>query len=138
MCAHRCFVCWYHSFSLSPWVLDSGAIDLTSGNKSLFKSFSTFGLLPFVTMSNVSWASSHGVGTSIFLVLSLYCQCPFYVLNLHLIYYLNLLIYYIYCLISFTKDSILFTGVQDMSPMAFINYEYLLLLGREFPSPWSS
>jgi len=25
-----------------------------------------------------------------------------------------------------------------MSPMAFINYEYLLLLGREFPSPWSS
>ncbi|XP_027338308.1 uncharacterized protein LOC113852270 [Abrus precatorius] len=50
------------SHSSGPWVLDSGATDHITGNKSLFSSLSTSGYLPSVIMENGSQTQSQGVG----------------------------------------------------------------------------
>jgi len=52
-----------HSNSLGSWVLDSGATDHITGNKSLFSSLSTSSHLPSITMANDYKVSSHGIGT---------------------------------------------------------------------------
>ena len=57
------FVGLTHSTSHGPWVLDSGATDHITGNKSFFSSLSTTGYLPSVTMANGYRVPSHGVGT---------------------------------------------------------------------------
>jgi len=46
------FVGLTHSTSLGPWVLDLGATDHITGNKSFFSSLSTTGYLPSITMTN--------------------------------------------------------------------------------------
>jgi len=51
-----------HSNSLGTWVLDSGTTNHITGNKYFFSSLSTFGHLPFITMTNSSKVSSHDVG----------------------------------------------------------------------------
>jgi len=58
----RSFVGLNHFTSLGPWVLDSGAIDHITSNKSLFSSLSSIGYLPIVTMVDGSKVLSHGVG----------------------------------------------------------------------------
>jgi len=57
------FVGITHSNSLGHWVLDSGAIDHITGNKSFFSFISTSSYLPSITMANGSKVSSHGVDT---------------------------------------------------------------------------
>lgn len=50
-----------------PWVLDSGATDHISGNRSL----STYGYLPTITSTNGSQRKPQGIGTT-------HCRvCPF-------------------------------------------------------------
>jgi len=51
------------SSSPGPWVFYSGAIDHITSNKSLFSSLSSPNPLPFVTLTDGSRVSSHGVGT---------------------------------------------------------------------------
>jgi len=101
-----------HSNSLGPWVLDSGATDHITGNKSLFSSLSTSGHLPSITMANGSKVSSHGVGT-VHLFPSLPIDNVLYVpgspFNLLSI---NRLTRSLDCIISFTKDSVC---LQDRS-----------------------
>jgi len=63
------FVSLTHSTSLGPWVLDSGATNHITGNKSFFSSLSTTGYLPSVTMANGYRVPSHGVDTLIFSLL---------------------------------------------------------------------
>ena len=101
-----------HSNSLGPWVLDSGATDHITGNKSLFSSLSTSGHLPSITMANGSKVSSHGVGT-VHLFPSLPIDNVLYVpgspFNL---LFINHLTRFLDCIISFTKDSVC---LQDRS-----------------------
>ena len=95
-----------HSNSLGPWVLDSGAIDHITGNKTFFSSISTFGYLPCNTMTNDSRVSSHGVGTinllpSLFIDNVLYVpESPFNLLSI------SRLTRSLECVISFTKGSV--------------------------------
>lgn len=49
---------------LVPWVLDSGAFDHISGNRSLFSSLSTSGHLPTITSADGSQTPSKGIGTT--------------------------------------------------------------------------
>nr|KYP72342.1 Retrovirus-related Pol polyprotein from transposon TNT 1-94 [Cajanus cajan] len=106
------FVGLTHSTSLGPWVLDSGATDHISGNRSLFSSLSTSRYLPSITMANGSRATSHGVGTihlspSLSIDNVLYVpESPFNLLSL------SRLTRSLDCLISFTKDS---AFLQDRS-----------------------
>jgi len=57
--------CWPYSNSLLRQfrVLDSGAINYITNNKSFFSSLSTFGYLPTITMANGFRVSAHGVDT---------------------------------------------------------------------------
>ena len=57
------FVFLTHSTSHGPWVLDSGATDHITDNKSFFSFLSTMGYLPSVTMANGYRVLSHGAGT---------------------------------------------------------------------------
>jgi len=57
------FVGITHSNSLGPWVLDSGATNHITGNKSFFSFISTSGYLPSITTANGFRVSSHAVGT---------------------------------------------------------------------------
>ena len=114
------FVGLTHSNSLGPWVLDSGATDRITGNKSLFSSLSCPDHLPSVTMANGSRVSSHGVGTvNIFPSISidhvLYVpMSPFNLLSVsRLTRSLN-------CIISFIKD---FVCLQDRSSRHMIGIE---------------
>jgi len=106
------FVGLTHSDSLGPWVLDSGATDHITGNKSLFSSLSCSDHLPSVTMADGSRVSSHGVGTvNIFPSISidhvLYVpRSPFNLL------FVSRLTRSLDCIISFTKDSVC---LQDRS-----------------------
>ena len=43
-----------HTSSLGPWILDSGASDLVSGNKDIFSTLTTTPTLPTVTLANGS------------------------------------------------------------------------------------
>ena len=101
-----------HSNSLGSWVLDSGATDHITGNKSLFSSFSTSSHLPSITMTNGSKISSHGIGTiHLFPSLSidnvLYVpRSPFNLLSV------SRLTRSLDCVVSFTKD---FVCLQDRS-----------------------
>ena len=47
---------------MSPWVLDSAAIDHISGNKALLSCLSTSGYLPIITLANGSKMQSQGIG----------------------------------------------------------------------------
>ncbi|WVY93382.1 hypothetical protein V8G54_032470 [Vigna mungo] len=92
--------------SLGSWVIDSGATDHITGNKSLFSSLSCPDNLPSVTMADGSRVSSHGIGTvhifpSISIDHVLYVPgSPFNLLSVsRLTHSLN-------CVISFTKDSV--------------------------------
>nr|KYP76941.1 Retrovirus-related Pol polyprotein from transposon TNT 1-94 [Cajanus cajan] len=106
------FVGLTHSTSLGPWVLDSGATDHISGNRSLFSSLSTFAYLPSITMTNGSRVTSHGVGT-VHLSPSLSIDNVFYVLESPFnLLSLSRLTRSLDCLISFTKDSVF---LQDRS-----------------------
>ena len=62
---HTCtsFVGITQSSSPGRLVLDLGATDQITGNKSFFSSLSTSGYLPIVIMANGSRVSSHDVGT---------------------------------------------------------------------------
>ena len=106
------FVGLTHSTSLGPWVLDSGVIDHITGNKSFFSSISTTSYLPLVTMVNGYRVPSHGVGTiNLFSSLSidnvLYVPgSPFKLLSI------SRLTHSLDCVISFTKDSVTFTGPE--------------------------
>jgi len=92
-----------HSNSLGPWVLNSGATNHITSNKTFFSSISTFGYLSSMTMAKVS---SYGVGT-INLLPSLSIDNVFYVpgfpFNLLSITRLNCSLD---CVISFIKDCV--------------------------------
>jgi len=100
------FVGITHSNSLGPWVLDSGATNHITGNKSFFYSTSTVGYLPSITMANSSRVSSHGVST-IHLFPSLPINNVLYVpgspFNL---LFISRLTCFLDCVVSFSKDSI--------------------------------
>ena len=49
--------------SHSPWILDSGASDHITGNKTLFSSLTTSGYLPRIVSANGSQTQSQGIGT---------------------------------------------------------------------------
>jgi len=106
------FVGLTHSTSHGPWVLDSGATNHITGNKSFFSSLSTTGYLPSVTMANGYRVPSLGVGTiNLFSSLSidnvLYGSgSPFNLLPI------SRLTRSLDCVISFTKD---FVTLQDRS-----------------------
>ncbi|XP_027912144.1 uncharacterized protein LOC114171132, partial [Vigna unguiculata] len=106
------FVGLTHSDSLGPWVLDSGATDHITDNKSLFSSLSCPDHLPSVTMADGSRVSSHGVGTvNIFPSISIdhvlyVLGSPFNLLSV------SRLTRSLDCIISFTKDSVC---LQDRS-----------------------
>nr|KYP72050.1 hypothetical protein KK1_011337 [Cajanus cajan] len=106
------FVGLTHSTSLGPWVLDSGATNHISGNRSLFSSLSTTCSLPSITMANGSRATSHGVGT-VHLSPSLSIDNVLYVPeSLFNLLSLSRLTRSLDCLVSFTKDSVF---LQDRS-----------------------
>jgi len=106
------FVGLTHSNSLGPWVLDSGATDHITGNKSFFSSLSTSGHLRSIIMGNGSKVSSHGVGT-VHLFPSLPIDNVLYVLGSSFnLLSINRLTRSLDCIISFIKDSVcLQTGV---------------------------
>ncbi|RVW25075.1 putative mitochondrial protein [Vitis vinifera] len=54
--------CLTHTFSLGPWILDSGASDHISGNKDIFSSITTTSALPTVTLANGSQTMAKGFG----------------------------------------------------------------------------
>jgi len=101
-----------YSSSLGPWVLDSGATDYITGNKSFFSSLSTFGHLPSITMANGSKVSSHGVGTVHFFP-SLPIDNVLYVSgSLFNLLSISCHTHSLNCTISFIKD---FVCLQDRS-----------------------
>jgi len=106
-----------HSNSLGSWVLDSGATDHITGNKSFFSSLSTSSHLPSITMANGSKVSSHGIGT-IHLFPSMPIDNVFYVpgspFNLLSV---SRLTRFLDCVVSFTKDSVC---LQDRSSRQII------------------
>jgi len=106
------FVGITHSNSLGPWVLDSGATDHITGNKSFFSSIFTSSYLPSITMANGSRVSSHGVGT-IHLLPSLSIDNVLYILgSLFNLLSISRLTRSLDCLVSFTEDSVC---LQDRS-----------------------
>jgi len=102
--------CFSQSSSIGPWVLDSGASDHVTGNKSLFSSLCTSGFLPAITSANGSQSRSKGVGTvQILLSLSvssvLYVSsCPFNLLSISRLTRSH------DCIVTFTKSNVV---VQD-------------------------
>ena len=54
--------CISKSSSLGPWILDSGAYDHMSSNKSFFSQLTYLDSLPSVTMANGSQIKVHGIG----------------------------------------------------------------------------
>jgi len=106
------FVGLTHSTSLGPWVLDSGAKDHITGNKSFFSSLSTMGYLPSVTMANGHRVPSHGVGI-INLFSSLSIDDVLYVPgSLFKLLSISRLTRSLDCVISFNKD---YVTLQDWS-----------------------
>jgi len=103
------FVGLTHSDSLGPWVLDSGATDHITGNKSLFSSLSCLDHLPSVTMVDGSRVSSHGVGTVNHLSIDYVLYVPRSPFNLLSV---SCLIRSLDFIIFFTKD---YVCLQDRS-----------------------
>ncbi|RVW38069.1 Retrovirus-related Pol polyprotein from transposon RE2 [Vitis vinifera] len=54
--------CLTHTSSFGPWILDSSASDLISGNKDLFSSITTTSALPIVTLANGFQTVAKGIG----------------------------------------------------------------------------
>ena len=81
-------VCLTHTYSLRPWILDSGASDHISSNKDLFSSLTTTPTLPTVTSANSSQAVAKGIGLahplpSLPLPSILYTpECPFNLISI--------------------------------------------------------
>ena len=104
--------CLSNSPSHAPWLLDSGASDHISGNKSLFSHISTSGYLPSVTLANGTQTQSEGIGTthplpSLSVDSVLYVPgAPFNLLSI------SRLTKTLDCVVSFTKDSVF---LQDRS-----------------------
>lgn len=102
----KSIACVSQSPSLGPWVLDSGASDHISGNRSLFSSLSTSGYLPTITSANGSHTQSHGIGTThplptLTVDSVLYVpNCPFNLLSINRLTQSHDLI------ITFTKNSV--------------------------------
>ena len=103
------------------WVLESGAIDHITGNKTFFSFICTSGYLSSIIMTNGSRVSFHGVGT-IHLLLSLsidnvlyVSRSPFYLLSI------SCLTRSLGYAISITKD---FVCLQDQSSERIIGTEY--------------
>ncbi|KAK2377577.1 putative mitochondrial protein [Trifolium repens] len=98
--------------SLGPWVIDSGASDHVTGNKSLFSSLSTSGFLPSITSANGSQTQSQGIGTvqilpSLSVDSVLYVPgCPFNLLSV------NRLTRSLDCIVTFTNSNV---TLQDRS-----------------------
>jgi hypothetical protein len=98
--------------SLGPWVIDSGASDHVTGNKSLFSSLSTSGFLPSITSANGSQTQSQGIGTvqilpSLSVDSVLYIPgCPFNLLSV------NRLTRSLDCIVTFTNSNV---TLQDRS-----------------------
>ena len=96
----------------SSWVLDSGATDHITGNKSLFSTLSTSGHLPSITVADGSQTQSRGVGVvhplpSLSIDNALYVPgSPFNLLSI------SRLTRSLKCVISFTEDSVF---LQDRS-----------------------
>ena len=82
------YVCFTHTSSLGPWILDSGASDHISGNKDLFSSLTTTPTLPTVTLANGSQTVAKGIGLahplpSLPLTSVLYTpECPFNLISI--------------------------------------------------------
>ena len=107
------------SRSSGPWVLDSGATDHITGNKSLFSSLTTSGNLPMVTMANGSQTQSQGIGivhpsSSLSIHNVLYVPgAPFNLLSI------SQLTRSLDCVISFTNTSV---SLQDRSTGRMIGF----------------
>ena len=54
----------YLAHSLGPWILDSGASDLLSGNKDLFFSLTITSPLPMITLANGTQIMAKGIGSA--------------------------------------------------------------------------
>ena len=112
-CTYRYLFCWaHHSNSRGSWVLDSGATDHITRNKSFFSSLPTSSHLPSITMANGSKVSSHGIGI-IHLFPSLPIDNVLYVPgSLFNLLSVSRLTRSLDCVVSFTKDSVC---LQDRS-----------------------
>ncbi|XP_058781179.1 uncharacterized protein LOC131655309 [Vicia villosa] len=104
--------CLSQSSSLGPWVLDSGVSDHVTGNKNLFTSLSTSGVLPTITSANGSQTQSEGIGT-VQILPSLSVTSALYVPN----YPFNLLSISrltrsLDCIVTFTNSNVI---LQDRS-----------------------
>ena len=114
------FVGLTRSSSPGPWVFDSGATDLITGNKSLFFSLSSTNPLPSVTLTDGSRISSHGVGTvklfpSLTIDNVLYVPgSPFNMLSI------SRVTHSLDCVVSFTNNSVC---LQDRSSKQVIGTE---------------
>jgi len=108
-----------HSGSLGPSVLDFGATNHISGNKSLFSTLSPSNTLPFITIANGSQTKPQDIGSlSIFPSLSVdnVLYVPGFPFNLLSI---SRLTRSLDCFMSFTKDCVV---VQDRSSGRMIGF----------------
>jgi len=126
-----------HSNSLSPSILDSGAIDHINSNETFFSSIFISDYLPSITMTNGSRLSSHGFDTIMSFLryllrmfsMSLGFPLTSYLLVVSLV---PLIVLFLLPKILFVYRSRVWDRLLalDVSLMVFITYEYLHILER--------